>query len=553
MLRMEISTSWVKPPPQIGGLDHLAVQAPCINIYGRLLPGITNVTDRARYYSFYPWLIWSFDRHGFTKYGDEFKERLRRADCLFTLVAAYHANKTGVDYEEHASAMVGSNTLAPVAKRLTNGGSLRLSDYSLRQGAKARYFKNPLGGLGQYYLGVMRELGILDGDAKNGVKYTRQIGQVIAEKMNEGLDNELFLSIVDSDNVTAEQLDTLLPACPCQLHNNLGEATLLVDLFFARGPFHSVEALRRRRSLQTILHLSTVLESGDTEISESAFRACNYSGGLPNGRQWMTPVSLVQERENWSIYARNELLSVAVQGLFYALLDGYEASGQRFHTSNQLVDWFIHTPEMKSVLAAIGASQSFSQVVESNAGQLPPLTNWAEPNHEIQYAEQVAQLCRNEPSIQNRRDIVLAALRVLFSLAHRFSSETNPYRDFGFEHGYFNYYPINLNSFRFHSTDTWSSMSVTEVLRWLFLYWCIDNHLRVALRKLRDHSQSTFRIRPSDQGLEVIAVPKAVHTRPRFNQVVRILKDLRVLTPTESGSWSPSEAGIDMMKLGDVP
>lgn len=96
-------------------------------------------------------------------------------------------------------------------------------------------------------------------------------------------------------------------------------------------------------------------------------------------------------------------------------------------------------------------------------------------------------------------------------------------------------------------------MSVTEVLRWLFLYWCIDNHLRVALRKLRDHSQSTFRIRPSDQGLEVIAVPKAVHTRPRFNQVVRILKDLRVLTPTESGSWSPSEAGIDMMKLGDVP
>ena len=105
----------------------------------------------------------------------------------------------------------------------------------------------------------------------------------------------------------------------------------------------------------------------------------------------MTPESLVQERANWSVYARNELLSVAVQGIFYALLDGYEASGQRFHASNQLVDWFIQTPEIKSVLAAIGASQSFSQVVESNAVQLPPLTNWAEPNHEIQYAEQVAQ------------------------------------------------------------------------------------------------------------------------------------------------------------------
>ena len=78
---MQIETAWVKPPPQVGGLDHLAVQAPCINIYGRMLPGITNVTDRARYYSFYPWLIWAFDQEGFRKYDDEFIERFRRADC----------------------------------------------------------------------------------------------------------------------------------------------------------------------------------------------------------------------------------------------------------------------------------------------------------------------------------------------------------------------------------------------------------------------------------------------------------------------------------------
>ncbi|CAN0583738.1 unnamed protein product, partial [Ectocarpus sp. 12 AP-2014] len=52
-----IQTGWVKPPFQRGGLDHLGAQAPCIQIYGQLLPGITNVTDRARYYSFYPWLF----------------------------------------------------------------------------------------------------------------------------------------------------------------------------------------------------------------------------------------------------------------------------------------------------------------------------------------------------------------------------------------------------------------------------------------------------------------------------------------------------------------
>ena len=32
---MELVTAWIKSPPQVGGLDHLAVQALCINIYGR--------------------------------------------------------------------------------------------------------------------------------------------------------------------------------------------------------------------------------------------------------------------------------------------------------------------------------------------------------------------------------------------------------------------------------------------------------------------------------------------------------------------------------------
>ena len=53
---------WVDPAKPIRGLDHLGVQAPCIALYAQLLPGITNVTDRARYYSFYPWLIRSFEQ-----------------------------------------------------------------------------------------------------------------------------------------------------------------------------------------------------------------------------------------------------------------------------------------------------------------------------------------------------------------------------------------------------------------------------------------------------------------------------------------------------------
>ncbi len=125
---MDVETAWVKPPPQIGGLDHLAVQAPCINVYGRLLPGITNVTDRARYYSFYPWLIWAFDQRGFTTYDADFIERFRRADCLFSLIAERHSAVAEGDYEDHAGAIVGSNTLASIGRDLSEGDTVTDAD-----------------------------------------------------------------------------------------------------------------------------------------------------------------------------------------------------------------------------------------------------------------------------------------------------------------------------------------------------------------------------------------------------------------------------------------
>jgi hypothetical protein len=52
---MEVLTTWLKPIKSIGGRDPLGVRMPSEIIYADLVPGITNVTDRARYYSFYPY------------------------------------------------------------------------------------------------------------------------------------------------------------------------------------------------------------------------------------------------------------------------------------------------------------------------------------------------------------------------------------------------------------------------------------------------------------------------------------------------------------------
>lgn len=157
---MDIATGWVKPPTAITGLDHLAGQAPCISIYSQLLPGITNVTDRARYYSLYPWLIWSFDKRYPRADAAKFETVFRRADCLLTLIAERHARALEEDDEQHGAAMVGRNTLVGVVAGLEEGSD-KLSRFATRDEVPTRYFKNRLGGLGQYYAGVLQDLGIL--------------------------------------------------------------------------------------------------------------------------------------------------------------------------------------------------------------------------------------------------------------------------------------------------------------------------------------------------------------------------------------------------------
>lgn len=289
------------------------------------------------------------------------------------MIAQRHTASGGGEPEDHSAAVVGSDTLATVARSLGSDDRVRLSHYFLREGAKARYFANRLGGLGQYYLGVLRELAVLDGDVKTGIRYSRQVGQVIAERMDAGVDRDLFMEIVDADMVSAAELDTLSGFCPCQLAGSPDERQILGELFFVRGLFHDSEALPRRRTLQSILQLGRLLADVGEELSEAAFRTCVYTGSLPGGAPWTAPASLAGNRERWAIYARNELLSVAVQGLFFALLDAYQEEGFRFGASAQIADWFLGQPEAVGALEEIGAGRMFSACVAESGSWLPAL------------------------------------------------------------------------------------------------------------------------------------------------------------------------------------
>ena len=548
---MEVTTHWVKPPTAIGGLDHLGTQGPCLAIYAQLLPGITNVTDRARYYSLYPWLVWSFDQRFSTADAETFVEYFRRADCLFTLISERHSRQTDHDAERHGIAMAGRIRLLPALDRLEGGEALQLSIYTDRtEGNARRYFMNRLGGLGQYYAGTLAQLELMDPSARPWMKFTIERGKPMSEAVAVTVPGDRFWALVQADQVTLADLDTLSQFCACSICSGTKEHESLTDIFFDRANAYGALGEQRRQSLTLILHLTNALHSQtEQDLTERIFRAATYSGVLAGGVRWEVPPALEETRRAWAIYERNDLLSVVMQSLFVACLETLTSAAASDQRSLSTVEAFA-----AALAASDAAKASYDGLSADSFGALclllresgPDLAGWEDPSHEFQLAAALQDdaTSRADIGLQLRR-----AFRALALLSVRPSEAESPYGALPISGDDLLDSPINLLSIqaRFQS---WQSMSLQQVTEDLFA-WCMNTHLRVALRKLRQGGRSTFRFRPTERGLQLVDIPEPAATTPRFRQAVQILRDIGALTRDASQlgrRTRPSALGTSLLE-----
>lgn len=548
---MEVTTHWVKPPTAIGGLDHLGTQGPCLAIYAQLLPGITNVTDRARYYSLYPWLVWSFDQCFPTADADTFVEYFRRADCLFTLISERHSRQTDHDAERHGIAMVGRIQLLQALDRLEGGEELRLSTYTDRtDGNVRRYFMNRLGGLGQYYAGTLAQLELMDPSARPWMKFTIERGLPMAEAVAAAVPGDRFWALVQADLVKLADLDGLSHFCACSISAGTKEHESLTDIFFDRADAYGALGEQRRQSLTLILHLANSLHAqAEADLTERVFRAATYTGVLSGGVRWEVPSALEETRRAWAIYERNDLLSVVMQSLFVACLDTLASPldiGQRSLSSVEAFAAALAASDAAKADYADLSSDSFGALCLLSRELGPDLADWENPRHEFQLAAALQSDATSRPDIGLQLSRTFRALALLYVRA---SEGEPPYGALPIGGDELLDSPINLVSIQLRF-QTWQSMSLQEVAEDLFA-WCMNTHLRVALRKLRQGGQSTFRFRPTERGLQLVDIPEPAATTPRFRQAVQILRDIGALTrdASELGRRTrPSPLGTSLLE-----
>lgn len=541
---MRYFTSWLKKPYHSKGLDPLGIQAPAISIYGQLLPGITNVTDRARYYSFYPWMVRAFEKTSPENTYETLREWIRRSDCLFTMIGIRHGLRAKQNnYPLHARALIGTSTLSPIVQGIDDDSEVHLGVFTELENNPQRYFKNQLGGLRQYYIGTFDSLGLMKRQGR-GVANTNEVGIPIAEAMESFVNSDLFIETVKSGKVTASVLDELVKFCPCKLIESENEHSALLDLFFAREGFDDEAGRQRRSTLGLILHLIQAVidnENPEAYFNQDVYRACVYTNSLPDGSVWPLPPGLEFTRRQWRVYQKHELLSAAVQSIFWVALRMIEESSKPLWSTEDFIKWFSAQPVVKDATKSFGG-QSFASAVEHARKSLPELQDWLHKDHEIQIVGLALEGCDDE-NPGDYSSILFNASRVLLALFARDEMEAGAYEPLHFPEDFFRLYALNLQSMRQKFFSNWNSMALDDWLAWMAGYWGIEAHFRVAFRKLRSQNKDTLHIIPTDFGLVVQEMPSPTYTTPRFNQGVQILEDLGAVTRKDNNRTTLTSLG----------
>lgn len=176
----------------INGLDPLALQNTSIATFTELLPGLNNVTGRIRYYSFYCWVLKMYAEQKASTYPEIQKKFIRRAEYLISLISQFYPNLN--------RAIPGSN-YAHREIIIEGKGTHNLQEATFKPDGKTEgtYWKYSFGAFGQYYVGSMSEMNLIE-------HFSDEIQTYILTES----ENELFVSGLQLANAFDANLSTVL-------------------------------------------------------------------------------------------------------------------------------------------------------------------------------------------------------------------------------------------------------------------------------------------------------------------------------------------------------
>lgn len=490
------------------GLDPLGMQNSSTLLYQSLLPGISNVTLRVRYYGLYPWLVDQYARHIGNPDPIVWRQHIRRAEAIYALVAQRAGGETGVAGVTWASEQLRQDVISvPFALLDEEGGS--------------RYLANEWGVYGAAYASQLKEVGLLERVESHEIPVpTIGFGETLAKCFAPGKVGDLFFSVIQQGIVTVDQLDALASLAPSRLAIDGLERDTYENALFDTNTdsvHPSSNAQSRKKSLQLILYVADML--GRLPSAEDV-RWALYSSAMASG-ECLPALSQDFEahKSRWWVYQLSDISHVCLETLLrYTLdvLEGYPSGIRPVELTKEVTSRIAH--ELDDPGLNWSEFRKTKATTSSLWGKGAPVD-----------AEQVIVsriIKATGPNAACTAKVALEALSLLCAVANKERVNRELIRVCLFGRGGGDARSILTESAFLDGLD---GETFVSALNRIVNERVVHRHLWVALAKLRNQGDYTFLIEYDEGKIRLRQKSGPVLTEPRLDTSIRFLSDLRLL------------------------
>ncbi|UWQ61938.1 hypothetical protein K3723_13875 [Leisingera caerulea] len=483
---------------QVTGLDPLGMQRPIEFVYQSLLPGISTITLRLRYYSFFPWLLDAYARRNGSTDIEDFRVFQRRAEALFALVCSrgeYETGVAGIDWATRVLNELGDSPELAQVIDFSDGADPNA-------GPENRYLKNKGGAFGGIYASQLREMNLIRLDDPDlPVPYCMNSAMPLAEAMWSEIGDlaEVFLGAVESGRITVGELDQLAPIKPSRVRPGGAEQEALVTVLTGRhASAEPSDKLRRQTLLELLILARSLGRMPRTDDAKWAWFATRDQDDLAS----QTDVLAL-----WSLYQASDLMRLAYEGILSAGLRLMKNAPFSRQTLPLLIADIIDAMGLDS-------TASLSETLDTLVAGGSPATL----AHQAQ-----SELLESEKTGENASEI-RAALTLIASLWRKRQDYPSEIMEWLRAADHFRSYATELRILE-EMMDRPASVTLGEIAT----ERVIKRHLWVASRKFRNQKAYTFLMEPDDGMLRYRSGFTVSPSSPRIDQAVQFLRDAKLL------------------------
>ncbi|MEZ4933450.1 MAG: hypothetical protein R2788_15185 [Saprospiraceae bacterium] len=502
---LSVSNSWQAPffgksSAYVSGRDPLGLQTTSVATYSRLIPGITNVTNRVRYWSFYCWLVHLYSQKISQTNYKRFVQFIRRGE--FTLAVAIEVAG------QNENAVSGKLQAAKAAQDLPLDLK-KYADNDVR--SSSRYWKYESGAFGQYFAGVLEELGLLvknefripvctDKEQHEHFKSNLEVSGVelaiaFREAISLDIENRFFQTIENGKAGYEDLLAFGNSLTLSAIQTESSEWDLIRKILTGRdspGRFtKESDSFFRLNTIRLFLDFRQL--KAERKILDFPFWFEERNGVGTSGTEEDVPFG-------WFYYAVNERWHYANELIFSAFLK--KLRNHDFSLMKEFIEEFVS----KIVQAAVPKASSFST------------EQWFEFwNNQASYSENDLQ-----EVVQDALDGFIQILDLYKTYKNqldtfiRFGQRLGIERRGDFAHG------LRNVAEHIHRPPG-------DFFEWYLMRNIINRHLFVAMDKLASTGVNTQKFKHEEQVLYFINNIGVGYTNPRLNQLALYLQDLQVL------------------------